>query len=186
MVGHVGGGDLEALDAVVLEDIDGRLVPWGAEDVDVAFAAVVEDFRHLLGGERVLAQEVEGVLGVEVLPTGGCAGLAVESVHVAQLELHQVRTGVHSKVDEFLRECDVTLVVVADLGDDQRRIILGDAVATEHEFVPAFHRDTDDAALLVEDGDVGDGAFEEAVDLARGGVLSNRDSTLVGDLTDRR
>ena len=118
MVCHVSTGDLEGWDAVVGQHCETGEVPRRAESVNVDGLAVIEDVDHLLRVQRELGQQVEGVLGAEVLAGGGTPGLTVEGVHVAQLELDGVGPGLLGEVDEVLGQRDVALVVVADLGDE--------------------------------------------------------------------
>ncbi len=73
--------------------------------------------------------------GAEVLATRAARPLAVERLHVAQLELHDVGTGVGGLVDQLLGQFDVALVVDADLGDHQRGRVLRDEVAADAELV---------------------------------------------------
>ena len=115
VVGHVGGGDLERADAVVDEAVDADRVPGGAHHLDADVAAVVEDLEELVGPEVVLREQVEGVLRAEVLPARPAGALAVEGVHVAQLELHHVGPGLDRQVDQPLGQRHVALVVDADL-----------------------------------------------------------------------
>ena len=126
VVGHVGGGDLERRDAVVDEAVDADRVPRGAHDLDADVAAVVEDLEELVGLEVVLREQVEGVLRAEVLPAGARGALAIERLHVAQLELHDVGAGLDRQVDELLGEGHVALVVDADLRDQHGGRVRGD------------------------------------------------------------
>ncbi|MPM28499.1 hypothetical protein SDC9_75025 [bioreactor metagenome] len=166
VVGQVGGGDLERRDAVRGQRVQAGDVPRRAHHVDVAGPGVVEDLVHLLGGQREPAEQIEGVLRAEVLPGGQRLALvAIERRHVAQLELDDVGAGVHGEVDQLLGQVDRAVVVVADLGDDDRGGVGGDPVAAEVQLGRLLHGDRDQPLLRIDDRDVGHPGPEQRLDV---------------------
>jgi hypothetical protein len=173
-VGHVGRGDLEPRDAVGGEVVDAGRVPRRAHHLDPDIGAVVEDLEELVGGQVELRQQVEGVLRAEVLAAAASGTLAVEGVHVAQLELHHVGAGLDRAVDELLGEVDRALVVDADLADHQGRAVAVDLVAADADLVVAVDRDGDQTATLVDQRHVVDPVAEHGRDLGGRGVDRRR------------
>ena len=51
---------------------------------------MVEDLEEVFGVQVVLGQQIEGVLRPEVFPAGACRPLAIDRIHVSQLELDHV------------------------------------------------------------------------------------------------
>ncbi len=184
VVGEVGGRDLQPRDAVAHEGVDARGVPGRAHDVDVDLAAVVEHLEQLLGRQVEPGEQVEGVLRAEVF-AGTARAAAVERGHVAQLELHGIRAGGLGLVDELLGEVDRAVVVDADLGDEQGRVVAADVVPADLEGVAAVDRDGDEVAVPVEQRHVVDGADEQPPDLGRRGRGRSAAHAGVGDLGAR-
>ncbi|CAB4938088.1 unannotated protein [freshwater metagenome] len=178
VVGHVRRGDLERGDAVVDEPVDADRVPRGAHDVDADVLAVVEDLEEAVGAEVVLREEVEGVLRAEVLAARAGRALAVDRLHVAQLELHDVGAGLDRQVDELLGQRHVALVVDADLGDQQRGGVGGHDVAPDAQLVGPVDRDRDQVAAVVDERDVVDPGAEGVADL--GGAAADRQAAWRG------
>ena len=139
VVGQVGRSNLHALDTVVNQCLHGGCVPGGAHDVHVVLLDVVEDLVHLVNGQGEAGQQVQGVLNAQVLTCGCRTALAVQSVHVTQLELHSVRAGLNSQVHQFLSEVNATLVVVTNLSNDEGGGILADGVLTDAQDVLLVH-----------------------------------------------
>ena len=165
VVGHVGGRDLERRHAVIDEPVHADRVPGGAHDLDADVAAVVEDLEELVGLEVVLREQVEGVLRAEVLAAGAGSALAVERLHVTQLELHDVGARLDREVDELLGQRDVALVVDADLRDEQAGRAGPDDVAADAELIGTVDRDRDEVPALVDQRDVVDAGAEGVGDL---------------------
>ena len=63
-------------------------------------------------------QEVDDVLGAQVLAIFAQAALAVDLVEVAHLELDAIRARRDGAIDHVDRPVEAAVVVVADLGDD--------------------------------------------------------------------
>ena len=110
---------------------------------------VVEDLVHLVNGQGEARQQVQGVLNAQVLTCGCCTALAVQSVHIAQLELHSVRAGLNSEVHQFLSEVNATLVVVTDLSNDEGGGILADGVLTDAQDILLIHCQCHEVTALV-------------------------------------
>ena len=149
VVGQVSRSNLHALDTVVNQCLNGGCVPGGAHDVHVVLLDVVEDLVHLVNGQGEAGQQVQGVLNAQVLTCGCRTALAVQSVHVAQLELHSVRAGLNSQIHQFLSEVNATLVVVTNLSNDEGGGILADGVLTDAQDVLLVHRQCHEVTALV-------------------------------------
>ena len=149
VVGQVGRSNLHALNTVVDQCLHRGGIPGGAHDIHVVLLDVVEDLVHLVHAQGEAGEQVQGVLHAQVLARGGGTALTVEGVHVTQLELHGVGTGLNGQVHQFLSEINATLVVVANLGDDEGRGVLADGVLTDAQDVLLVHGERHEVAALV-------------------------------------
>ena len=182
VVGHIRGGHLQTGNAVGGQRLQGGDIPRGAQHVDVHLLAVIEHVVHLLHGQGELGQQVQGVLGAEILPGGGAAGLAVQGVHVPQLELHRIRPGLGGQVHQALGQLRVPLVVVADLRDEEGRVVLAHRVPSDLQRLRGVHGNGQQVPPLIHQRQMLDAAAEQPRQLRRLGVGRCGARVPVGDL----
>ena len=154
VVGEVGRGHLVAGEAVALERGEALLVPRRAQRDQAALAAAVEGAEQLLGRAAGTGPAGRGCTACRG-PRRLAAALAVQRAEVAELELGAVGAGVGGPVDEVERPVEAAVVVDADLGDHERRLVVGDEAAVELQVAAGG----DDATatrwpLLVDEGHV--------------------------------
>ena len=131
VIGQVSRGDLVGWEPVLLQLVHARGIPGCTQRNEPPCPAVIKRREERFVGELESAQQVQGVLGTEVLRRIIALDLiAVEHGHVAHLELRAVRTGLGREIDELQRFVETAVVVVADLGNDEGRpLLVDDAIA---------------------------------------------------------
>ena len=127
-VHEVGRGDLERGHVELGEEVRARLVEDGAEERDALLARELAKLEPGCGVqlERLAVLAVRRAEGVLVVVGRVVERARVERAVVALLELDRVDAALLRRVDQRLRLLDVSLVVVTDLGDDVRRLVVGD------------------------------------------------------------
>ena len=182
VVGEIGRGDFERRDAVVHQGLHGGQIPRGAHHFDASVTGMVEEVEQVLGWQRVLGQQVQRVLGPKVLSAAGRARLAVEGVHVPQLELHAVSTGVCGGIHQPAPERQVALVVVADLRDHHCRVPLPDPVLPDPQLVIPVDGQCGQTPAVIQQRQVDGSGGQQPEDLLAGGTQRRGDHRGVGHL----
>jgi len=83
---------------------------------------MLEHLQQLLIAELEAVEQIQGVLGAEVIAGLGVLALVgLEAAQIAHLELGAIGAGLLCQIDQALGQGQVAIVVVADLGDDEGR-----------------------------------------------------------------
>ena len=134
-------------------------------DVDTFIDRVEATVDEMEKERERLRREVDSAQNTAVSPAVVTDDSALrEAVQEKDNEI----SGLRGEVHEPLGESHVTLMVVADLSDDQHRILVRDAVPTDLEVVGCSRGDGHHPALLVEQRQVRDRPTEECRDVLRG------------------
>ena len=146
---------------------------------------MVEGLIHLVEAQLRAGQEVEGVLGAQVL--AGVVGVSLVRVQrgqVPHLELGAVGPGLGGGVDQAPGEIEAAVVVDPDLGDHECRRALVEADPADRDGLAAASGDGDQPPALADERHIED-LLQQGLDLLLARIGVRRDEAGVEDLGDR-
>ena len=112
---------------------------------------MVKAAEQLVVAELKALEQIQGVLGAQI---GGhvvaVARIAVQPAHVPHLELGAVRPCGVGGIDQLEGGVEIAVVVVADLGDQEARGVIADAVGADLEPIGGTTGHGHDAAVAVQ------------------------------------
>ena len=173
MIGEISGGHFETLHPPAVELVEAGFIPGGAEGNQAELGRMVETTEQLRIAQLEPFEQIEGVLGAEI---GGhviaVSRIAVEPAHVPHLELGAVRSGGVGGVDQFEGVVEITVVVVADLGNHKAGLPITDPACPDLQAIGGAPRHRHDAPVGVEQRQSNDPGVELGGQLGGGGALS--------------
>ena len=127
-VAQVAGGDLVGRQLELRQEVGARLVERGREEHETELGGEVAQLgvRVPIELERLAMPAVRRPEAVLVVVRALVERPREEAGVVALLELDRVHARVPGRAEELLRLLDASLVVVADLGDDEAGRVVGD------------------------------------------------------------
>ena len=134
-VAEVAGGDLVGRHVELGEQVGARLVERRREEheAELAGARLQLDVGAAIELERLAVRAVRRAEAVLVVVGAVVERAGVQAPVVALLELDRVHARLLREHEQLLRLLDRALVVVADLGDDEARRVVGDPAAVDLE-----------------------------------------------------
>src|SRR5258706_3091952 len=128
-----GGGDLEAGDIKLRDEIDRPFVPTGSEPIDLHFFAVTVNLLVFLDLELEAALQVAIGRAERIF-----AGLrqflgGVNDIDRPLVEFDRAATSAHRDVDQLFGKIDVAIMVNADFSDDIARLCHSDCLRTQSD-----------------------------------------------------
>ena len=145
MVGEIGGGDLEAGNAELVEHVDRLVVERSRETQEVLLFRIAEQRVVLIGteavelGERVVLASL-GVIGLDPVARGG---LRRDLTGLVALELDRIGARGFRLANERPAELEIAVVVDARFRNDECRMAFADEFSTKIDFCHVSSSATD-------------------------------------------